>query len=77
MDEGGLSDDPGVATPFAEESVRHGLALTLAEHWNKKHTCDDEKGRFRTRDGFIAFLTAIERKDDERSREIANALIDY
>jgi len=68
MDEGGLSDDPGVATPFAEESVRYGLALTLAEHWNKKHTCDDEESRFRTRNmrtdsrDFIALVIATERK---------------
>lgn len=34
MDKGGLSDNPGVTAPFAEKSVRHGLALALAEHWN-------------------------------------------
>lgn len=29
-----MGDDPGVAAPLAEESVRDGLALALAEHCN-------------------------------------------
>lgn len=66
MDESGLSDNPGVAAPFPEESVRRGLALAFGKHWNKKRTYDDENSRSRTRDareriraGFIAVAAAV------------------